>query len=245
MNPPGGAQQEWIDVMRNVIVFGAGLLMVASLLAPARPAAAAQHDVDAVDFAFTPAAITINAGDAVVWTFSGFDHTVTSGTGAPETFDSGSRSAGQTYSRVFNTPGAYTYYCTFHGTPDGGAMAGTITVQAAAQNTATPTRTATRTATPQPTTTGTPQATATATVTPTADAGTSTPAPAQTGAPSPIVPIDPGNPGGGAAGGAVTPPSTGTGASGSQGGTTSHLIAGIAAASIALTAAGALSRRRA
>ena len=98
-------------------------LMTAVMLLYASPPAvteAATTNVAAGDFSFSPNPITITAGDTVAWSFSGTDHTVTSGTGAPETFDSGLKSAGGSYSRVFNTPGTYNYYCTFHGTAGNG-----------------------------------------------------------------------------------------------------------------------------
>jgi len=83
--------------------------------------------------------LTINAGDTVVWTWMTMTHSVTSGTCSPGggyygsscsadgNFDSGDRSAGATFSVVFNTPGSYPYYCDIHLS----AMVGRIVVNAA------------------------------------------------------------------------------------------------------------------
>jgi plastocyanin len=55
----------------------------------------------------------------VVWRWVRGRHSVT----IDGSFDSGEKSAG-TYSRTFNDPGTYNYYCTVHGP----SMSGTITV---------------------------------------------------------------------------------------------------------------------
>lgn len=76
----------------------------------------------------TAASVTINTGDTVMWMLTdAMPHTVTTSTGAAETFDSGTLSAGGTYSHRFTTPGTVPYVCLFHGN-----MSGTITVQAVA-----------------------------------------------------------------------------------------------------------------
>jgi hypothetical protein len=78
----------------------------------------------------------ISVGDEVVWTFNGFyPHTTTECGGDSNCdnanptplWDSGSLSNGQTYSRVFNTPGVYLYQCNIHGS----GMRGQITVAGA------------------------------------------------------------------------------------------------------------------
>ncbi len=79
------------------------------------------------DNAFTPADVTINAGETVTWTWgSGAGlHSVQS-TGSPSFPSSAILSgSGATYSNTFDTPGTYTYDCVVHGT----AMSGTVTVQ--------------------------------------------------------------------------------------------------------------------
>ncbi len=95
---------------------------------------AATTSVNIVDFAFQPANVTIKVGDTVKWTNTGpSTHTTTSGTTTggvrhPDgQWDSGSLSAGQTFSHTFTKAGDYPYYCSFHFT----SMVGTVTVQAA------------------------------------------------------------------------------------------------------------------
>ena len=73
---------------------------------------------------FTPAALTVTAGDSVTWTWAGGKHSVTAGGAEP--FDSGSLSAG-TFSHTFATPGTFSYLCVWHS-----GMTGSITVVAAA-----------------------------------------------------------------------------------------------------------------
>jgi plastocyanin len=74
-----------------------------------------------VDFAFTPAVLTIHVGQIVEWENRGeFFHTTTSDTGV---WDSGSLSFGQKFQFQFDTPGSYPYHCTLHP-----SMTGTIIV---------------------------------------------------------------------------------------------------------------------
>ncbi len=74
--------------------------------------------------AFTPATVTVDAGTAVRWRNNDSrEHTVTSGSQA---FDSGLIAAGATFTRVFSTPGTFSYLCLIH--PD---MTGTIAVRGA------------------------------------------------------------------------------------------------------------------
>jgi plastocyanin len=74
------------------------------------------------------ASMTINTGDTVMWMLTdAMPHTVTTANGAAETFNSGTLSAGSTYSHRFTTAGSVPYICLFHGN-----MGGTITVQAVA-----------------------------------------------------------------------------------------------------------------
>jgi plastocyanin len=108
---------------------------VKSLAAPpaADQVAAATTPVSVTDFQFTPGSATIKQGDTVTWTWNGGFHSVTSATGAPESFNSGDMFGG-TFSHTFNAVGTYNYYCDIHGgqTADGNVfgMAGTITVNA-------------------------------------------------------------------------------------------------------------------
>src|SRR5829696_3441850 len=77
-------------------------------------ARAATHEVAISDFAFSPATLTITAGDTVTWTNSDpVVHTATSTTGA---FDSGDLAEGDSFSVTLTTPGTYDYLCTPHPT---------------------------------------------------------------------------------------------------------------------------------
>ena len=80
------------------------------------------YNVAIQNFAFSPASMTIHAGDTVVWTnMDSTAHTVTSDSGSE--LASQSIGNGQTYSHTFNTAGTYTYHCSIHP-----SMHGTITV---------------------------------------------------------------------------------------------------------------------
>jgi len=62
------------------------------------------------DFAFAPATVTIKVGDTVTWrNEDGVPHDATG-----DGWTSGSISSGQSYSRVFDKPGTYTYVCKVH-----------------------------------------------------------------------------------------------------------------------------------
>ena len=99
--------------------------LILFMLGSIEMARAATHAIAIADFAFSPATLTITAGDTVTWTNSDqVVHTATSTTGA---FDSGDLAQGESYSLTFTTPGTYAYLCTPHPT-----MTGQIVVQAAA-----------------------------------------------------------------------------------------------------------------
>jgi plastocyanin len=101
------------------------------------PSAAAVVDMGFQSY--TPAAITIKAGQTVEWrNTSLITHTVTDDpklassagdavlpTGAIA-FDSGDIAAGDVFSYRFMTPGTYKYFCTHH---EGDGMLGTIVVE--------------------------------------------------------------------------------------------------------------------
>lgn len=74
---------------------------------------------------FSPATVTIDAGQPVCWTWSGTEHTVKADDGS---FTSGPPSASVTFQRTFNDPGTYGYYCQVHGSTSGG-MRGTVVVR--------------------------------------------------------------------------------------------------------------------
>jgi plastocyanin len=93
--------------------------------APRLAGAQATPAVRIVDFAFTPATLTVQAGTRVTWTHAGqAPHTVTSDTGA---FDSGRLMNGQTFTFTFTSAGSFAYHCEIH--PN---MQARVVVQAAA-----------------------------------------------------------------------------------------------------------------
>jgi plastocyanin len=79
---------------------------------PAQAAAPAQVVID--NFAFQPTEITVPAGTKVTWVNrDDVPHTATS-TAKPKAFDSGTLDTDQTFSRVFDKPGVYEYFCAVH-----------------------------------------------------------------------------------------------------------------------------------
>jgi plastocyanin len=86
---------------------------------------AAVANVDIVDYAFSPASVTINVKDQVKWTWQGYYHSTTSTAGL---WDSGVNNTGYTYSFTFNNAGSYPYMCSYH------YFTGSVVVQAAANS---------------------------------------------------------------------------------------------------------------
>jgi plastocyanin len=102
----------------------AGLALAAALgLASLALAAqkAARHTVLIDGTSYRPQAITVKAGDTVVWTNKDpFPHTVT----AKGAFDSKGIAAGASWKHVMRKPGTYEYVCSYH--PN---MKGTVEVR--------------------------------------------------------------------------------------------------------------------
>ena len=85
------------------------------------PPADVVSTVMVVDVAFDPGDIEVPVGTTVDWTNDDpFAHTVTAIDG---TFDSGTMDGGQTFSRAFDAPGTFDYFCAIHP-----SMTGTVTV---------------------------------------------------------------------------------------------------------------------
>jgi plastocyanin len=77
------------------------------------PGIPSYHSVAIEGFAFSPSNLTINKGEAVVWTNNDpVAHTVSSDSGSE--LASGTISMGQTYSHTFNTVGTFDYHCSIH-----------------------------------------------------------------------------------------------------------------------------------
>lgn len=73
------------------------------------------HAVQVANFLYEPAKLTIAVGDAVKWTFTEGTHTVTSGVDctADGKFNSKTKTVRGTYTRVFDVPGKFDYFCDY------------------------------------------------------------------------------------------------------------------------------------
>ena len=80
-------------------------------------------NVSIVNFAFSPANVTIRVNDSVTWRWVGSPHSTTSD---PGLWESGVLGAGSTFTRTFTSPGNFPYHCSVHP-----FMTGAIAVQAA------------------------------------------------------------------------------------------------------------------
>ena len=100
------------------------------------PALATFRDVNIVDDEFEPPEIVIERGDTIVWVHRGArPHGVRASDGSFDSspgcsFQNGGACMrnGDRYSRTFDQPGTYLYYCPVHGSANGVGMAGQITV---------------------------------------------------------------------------------------------------------------------
>ncbi len=90
---------------------------------------AASDPADTIsDFKFSPATITIHAGDTITWTNNGpAPHTATASNGS---FDTGNLNKGQSASHTFTQAGTFAYICSIHP-----FMHGTVVVLANASTT--------------------------------------------------------------------------------------------------------------
>jgi plastocyanin len=101
--------------------FVTGLLANPTTAKAAAPLAATMAPSNAVkvsikNYAFSPASLTISAGQTVTWTNEdSAPHTVTVSSG-PQTFSSPQLRTGDTYSFTFTKAGTYQYYCAVHPT---------------------------------------------------------------------------------------------------------------------------------
>jgi plastocyanin len=105
-------------------------LVLAALLVPACPAAAATHTVVASGTVFTPADVTIVQGDTVTWSNGGGEHNVRFDDGS-FAFPAAPDLSAWSVSRSFPTVGVFRYHCERHGYPNGVDMSGAVHVNAA------------------------------------------------------------------------------------------------------------------
>jgi plastocyanin len=81
------------------------------------PVSRGDHDIEILDDLFSPVALTIPAGRAVVWhNFGQRAHDIHSPTGAWHTVV---LQPGQTANLGFNTPGTFEYVCSYHASMQG------------------------------------------------------------------------------------------------------------------------------
>jgi plastocyanin len=95
------------------------------------PANGETADMSAIDNNFVPQTLEVKAGTEVVFTNNGRNPHNVAPEGDPKATAWGVLDAdfnpADTYSRVFDRPGTYVFYCTIHGSSTAG-MFGTITV---------------------------------------------------------------------------------------------------------------------
>ena len=102
-----------------VAAFTAAVCLVPST--SVTPSAAAVTTVEVVDMSFTPSMVKARLGDTVTWRFQdATTHTTTSDQGF---WNSGSKTAGQSFSHRFVSAGTFPYHCSVHST-----MRGTVKV---------------------------------------------------------------------------------------------------------------------
>jgi plastocyanin/uncharacterized membrane protein YozB (DUF420 family) len=126
-----------------VILFGIGTYYVWYVKGESKPAAqvpvattqpaapsAARVTVKISNFQFTPKEVSVPAGTTVEWVDETGRHTVEADDGS---FKSDTLTANGKYEHTFNEPGAYPYFCTFHGDKHGVDMAGMVRVTEASK----------------------------------------------------------------------------------------------------------------
>jgi plastocyanin len=84
-------------------------------------------DVSVGDDFFSPANATINAGDAVHWSWTGINSHSSTSTSSPALWDSGIHGNGFSFSFTFPNAGSFPYECVVHAAF---GMVGSVTVQA-------------------------------------------------------------------------------------------------------------------
>ncbi|MBI2078684.1 MAG: cupredoxin domain-containing protein [Euryarchaeota archaeon] len=120
--------------LRLTAAFGLLLAVVAAgcTAAPAPgTAAAGQNTVKLVNMRFEPSELTVKAGTAVEWANQdSMPHDVTGKDKAwQSTGGAGGLAKGATFSKTFDVPGVYEYYCMLHSSGPGNGMSGKIIVQ--------------------------------------------------------------------------------------------------------------------
>jgi plastocyanin len=110
----------------TTVGLGAGLYYSWNGVAVVKPAPAASPRVTISNFSFDPRELTVPPGTEVEWVDQGGRHSVEADDGS---FKSDTLVAGASFKRLFEKPGIYRYFCSFHGSSGGHDMAGVITVK--------------------------------------------------------------------------------------------------------------------
>jgi len=100
------------SVVGRLLIF----LVCGYLLTPSS-AFATIHQINIINFAFTPTKTLVVPGDTVRWTLVQGVHTTTSDLGSPKMWDSGVLGLGQSFDLVFTAldgPGPFPYHCDVH-----------------------------------------------------------------------------------------------------------------------------------
>jgi plastocyanin len=125
-------RRRWLHVTAPLALVLALLSLVSIGIGGQQATAQGTEAVTIAGFAFSPAALTIEAGTTVTWTNQdSATHTATADDGS---FDTGNIAQGQSVSITFDTPGTFTYHCSIH--PN---MVASITVTEAGGTAPTPT----------------------------------------------------------------------------------------------------------
>ncbi len=118
-------------IIIGIIVMAVGIVSFAApkfvnniTTANSSTSAVAGKTVTLTNNMFAPKTVTIKKGQSVTWVAKDGSHTVKADNGS---FQSGTLTAGKSFSHTFDTPGTYGYHCTFHGSP-GHDMAGKVVV---------------------------------------------------------------------------------------------------------------------
>ena len=117
------------SVRRRCLIAFAGAMIALAVSASPTMAANQTVTVGQTINTFTPANVSITAGDTVTWNnIAGFHNVHLDN----NSFDQPASPANApwTVANTFNTTGTYRYYCEIHGGPNGAGMSGTVAVKA-------------------------------------------------------------------------------------------------------------------
>jgi plastocyanin len=122
MSRPGAARGAWVVVLMMLMGSGRAAANTMHSASPSQNVAT----VGTADNFFDPEAVHVAVGARIQWTNRGqSNHTVTSDTRA---FDSGDLPPGRAFVTTFNRPGAFLYFCKYHGSSGGHGMSGVVLV---------------------------------------------------------------------------------------------------------------------